>query len=341
VSSTRPLSVLIAAGGSAGHVEPALAVADVLRTRGHTITVLGTAEGLESRLVPARGYPLELVPKVALPRRPGRALLSVPTRLRAAVTAARGALERSRADVVLGVGGYVSVPAYIAAWRAHVPIVVHEANPIPGIANRLGARLTHHVAISVPGTPLRHGVLTGLPLRPGITGLERSVRRAGARQQLGLPADGPVLLVTGGSQGSRRINTALTAAAQGILDAGIAVLHIPGNTHADSVTAAVSGVTDPAGRYVVLSYADDMAACYAAADLVLCRAGPAVDAGGAVLVADGDLDASWILEHLVPLLGDATRLVAMGSAARRLLPQDAATVVADMVEAAARETGHS
>jgi len=145
-----PRSVLLAGGGTAGHVEPALAVADALRARRPQtrITLLGTATGLEARLVPARGYPLELLPRVPLPRRLTVELLTVPGRLLRAVAAAGEVIARTDADIVVGFGGYVALPAYLAARRRRVPLVVHEANPLPGLANRVGARLTRYVATS-------------------------------------------------------------------------------------------------------------------------------------------------------------------------------------------------
>ncbi|WP_322763117.1 UDP-N-acetylglucosamine--N-acetylmuramyl-(pentapeptide) pyrophosphoryl-undecaprenol N-acetylglucosamine transferase, partial [Frankia sp. Cr2] len=169
-------SVVLAGGGTAGHVEPALAVADALRTADPRLrlTVLGTESGLEARLVPARGYELVTIPKVPLPRKPTPSLLTVPGRLAGAVSQASATLVRVRADVVVGFGGYVSVPAYLAARRAGIPIVVHEANPVPGVANRIGARFTPFVAVSYPNTPLRGGRLTGIPLRPEILNLDRS-----------------------------------------------------------------------------------------------------------------------------------------------------------------------
>ena len=135
---TRPVSVVLAGGGSAGHVSPLLATADALRRLAPdtAITALGTSRGLEASLVPARGYPLELVPRVPMPRKPTTALLRLPGRLRGAVAAAAAVLERVDADVVVGFGGYVALPAYLAA-RGRTPIVVHEANARAGLANKV------------------------------------------------------------------------------------------------------------------------------------------------------------------------------------------------------------
>src|ERR1700741_5151306 len=138
------MRVLLAGGGSAGHIEPALALADAVRRidPGAEVTCLGTERGLETRLIPLRGYPLELIPAVPMPRTVTPKLLTVPGRLAGAVNTAAGVLARTRAEVVVGFGGSVATPAYLAARRRKVPIVGHEANPRPGIANRLGARFT-------------------------------------------------------------------------------------------------------------------------------------------------------------------------------------------------------
>src|SRR3954451_22287738 len=169
------MSVVLAGGGSTGHVAPLLALADCLRRRdpGTRVTALGTAEGLEAQLVPEAGYPLAVVPRVPLPRRPSADLGRLPFRLRSAVAAAARAMEESRAQAVVGFGGYVSTPAYLAARRLGLPIVVHEQNARPGLANRLGARITPYVAVTFPGTPLRGARVLGMPLRRQITGLDR------------------------------------------------------------------------------------------------------------------------------------------------------------------------
>ena len=157
----RPLSVLLAGGGTAGHVAPLIALADCLRmlVPDVRITALGTAEGLEARLVPAAGYELALVPRVPMPRKPSTDLGRLPIRLRAAHLAAAQAITDSGADVVVGFGGYVSAPAYIAARRLGVPIVVHEANSRPGLANRLGARFTSFVGCAFPARRFAHSII--------------------------------------------------------------------------------------------------------------------------------------------------------------------------------------
>jgi UDP-N-acetylglucosamine--N-acetylmuramyl-(pentapeptide) pyrophosphoryl-undecaprenol N-acetylglucosamine transferase len=359
--------VVIAGGGTAGHIEPALALADALRRRDGTIgiTALGTSRGLETRLVPARGYELALIPPVPIPRRPGPQLWRTPGRLRLAVRAAVDVLRDHKADVLVGFGGYVAGPAYIAARRLRVPIVVHEANPRPGWANRLGARLTRHVATSFPGTPIAHGQYVGLPIRRSIATLDRTARRTQARAAYGLDEDRPTLLVTGGSQGARRLNTAAAGAAEALAAAGIQVLHAtgPGNT--------VDVTTGPGSPpYVVVPYVDRMDLAYAAADLALCRAGantvsemaavglpaayvplpigngeqeliarPVATAGGGLLVPDPGCTPEWVAASLTPLLLDPDRLATMGAAAARFGRRDADERLADMVLQAARSKG--
>lgn len=367
-------SVLLAGGGSAGHVNPLLAVADELRRRhpAATLTVLGTREGLEAELVPQRGYPLEVVPRVPLPRRPGRAMLSVGGRLRAAIQAADGAITSSGAQVVVGFGGYVSAPAYIAARRRGIPVVIHEQNARPGLANRLGARWAAAVAVTFPGTPLRSGRLTGLPLRSEIVELVEARRvdlgesRAVSRRALGLDPARRTLLVTGGSLGAQSLNRAMVGALDSIAEADVQVVHLTGQGKHEEVDRAVAaaGLGD---RYQVREYLGEMHLALGAADLVLCRAGagtvaeltalglagayvplavgngeqalnvaPAVHAGGGVVVDDHVLSAAWVSGTLLPLLVDDERRDAMALSAARVGRTDAAQAVADLVEEAAR-----
>ncbi|HWU21244.1 MAG TPA: glycosyltransferase, partial [Nocardioides sp.] len=193
------MKVLLAGGGTAGHTSPLLATADALRRLDPSveITCLGTPRGLENTVVPAAGYPLELVPPVPLPRRPNADLVRVPARLRGAVNATLDIVDRVRPDVVVGYGGYVSMPAYLAARRRKLPLVVHEQNALPGIANKVGSRVADRVAVSFPDTPLKNAEYVGLPLRRMISTLDRTALRAEARAFFGLDPDRPTLVVTG------------------------------------------------------------------------------------------------------------------------------------------------
>ena len=243
-----------------------MAVADAVRRLDPQarITALGTQRGLDTTLIPARGYPLELIPPVPLPRKLNRALLQTPGRVRAAVRAAGSVLDRVEADVVVGFGGYVALPVYLAARRRELPIVVHEANARPGLANRLAARLSRNIYTASAEVKLPHATVVGIPLRPAISHLDRQALRTEARERFGLALEGPVLLVTGGSQGAQAINTAVAGAAAGLSAAGVQVLHIvgPGN----AVAASAPG-------YVAVPFVEQMVFAYAAADLVLCRSG--------------------------------------------------------------------
>ncbi len=355
------MRILLAGGGTAGHTSPLLATADALRRLDPEveITCLGTPRGLENTVVPAAGYPLELIPPVPLPRRPNADLARVPGRLRAAVRETLAVFDRVRPDVVVGYGGYVSMPAYLAARRRRLPLVVHEQNALPGLANRVGARLAARVAVSFPDTPLPRAEYVGLPIRAMISHLQRAALRAEARAAFGLDPDRPTLLVTGGSQGARRLNEAVSGAAEALARAGVQVLHVVGpQGSAEPVRGAVP--------YVVVPFVDRMDLAYAAADLVVCRAGassvteaaavglpavfvplpigngeqahnakPVVDAGGGLMVADAALTSAWVGATVPGLVADGDRLARMGAAAAALIPRDADERLAAIV----RESG--
>ena len=365
------MRVVLAGGGSAGHIEPALALADALRQADRTIevTCLGTERGLETRLVPMRGYELALIPAVPLPRSVTPQLLTVPGRLASAVHKAGVVLERTGADVLVGFGGYVATPAYLAAKRHKVPIVVHEANPYPGIANRLGAHFTTHVFTGHPDTKMRNAQYLGQPIRRQIAELDRFAVGDKARAHFGLRPDLPVLLVFGGSQGARSLNSALAGALDAIRAAGVQVLHVTGPRNASQAQSA--GGTVP---YVAVPYVDRMDLAYAAADFALCRAGamtcaeltavgmpaayvplpigngeqrlnalPIVQRGGGLLVEDDELTADWIKGALLPVLTNIDQVAAMSEAAATLGRRDAdrwlAKAVIDVATGAAANRG--
>jgi UDP-N-acetylglucosamine--N-acetylmuramyl-(pentapeptide) pyrophosphoryl-undecaprenol N-acetylglucosamine transferase len=345
------MRVVLAGGGTAGHIEPALALADALREadRGAQVVCLGTERGLETRLVPLRGYELALIPAVPLPRSVTPRLLTVPGRLAGAVHAAGAILERTGADVLVGFGGYVATPAYLAAKRHKVPIVVHEANPFPGIANRLGAHLTTHVYTGYPDTKLRNAQYLGLPIRREIADLDRFALGDKARAHFGLRPDLPALLVFGGSQGARSLNRALAGAVAAICAAGVQVLHVTGPRNPDEIQPPAGAVP-----YVAVPFVDRMDLAYAAADFALCRAGamtcaeltavglpaayvplpigngeqrlnalPIVQHGGGLLVEDDELTADWIKGALLPVLTNIDQVAAMSEAAAELGRRDA------------------
>jgi UDP-N-acetylglucosamine--N-acetylmuramyl-(pentapeptide) pyrophosphoryl-undecaprenol N-acetylglucosamine transferase len=359
------MRVLLAGGGSAGHIEPALALADALRRADPDVevTCLGTERGLETRLIPLRGYPLELIPAVPMPRTVTPQLLTVPGRLAGAINAAAGVLDRTGAQVLVGFGGYVATPAYLAARRRRVPIVVHEANPRPGLANRLGARFTTHVFTGHPDAQLRHGKYLGIPIRREIAELDRLAIGDKARAHFGLRPDLPVLLVTGGSQGARSLNRATSGAAEWLRDAGVQVLHVIGPRNGADAPATKKEAGEVGGApYVATPYIDRMDLAYAAADFALCRAGamtcaeltavglpaayvplpigngeqrlnavPIVQRGGGMLVNDADLTPEWIRDALLPVLVNIDQVADMSEAAASLGRGDADRWLAEEV----------
>ncbi|ASW90212.1 undecaprenyldiphospho-muramoylpentapeptide beta-N-acetylglucosaminyltransferase [Mycobacterium marseillense] len=364
LSAFKPLSVVLAGGGTAGHVEPAMAVADALSALDPKvrITALGTARGLETRLVPARGYDLELITPVPLPRKPSGDLARLPSRVWRAVRETRAVLTAVDADVVIGFGGYVALPAYLAARglpggyrKRRVPVVIHEANASAGLANRVGARSAARVLSAVPDCGLPGAQVVGVPVREAITSLDRPALRAEARRHFGFADDARVLLVFGGSQGAASLNRAVSGAAAGLAAAGVAVLHAHGPKN--TLDLREPGPGDP--PYVAVPYLDRMDLAYAAADLVICRSGamtvaevsavglpaiyvplpigngeqrlnalPVVNAGGGMVVADADLTPELVAREVAALVGDPPRLAAMTTAAARVGHPDAARQVA-------------
>jgi UDP-N-acetylglucosamine--N-acetylmuramyl-(pentapeptide) pyrophosphoryl-undecaprenol N-acetylglucosamine transferase len=368
LSSFDSLSVVLAGGGTAGHVEPAMAVADALSALDPQvrITALGTRRGLETRLVPERGYHLELITPVPLPRKPGGDLARLPSRVWRAVRETRAVLDAVDADVVIGFGGYVAVPAYLAARgiprpfglprsRRRVPVVIHEANARAGLANRVGARSADRVLSAVPDCGLPRAEVVGVPVRAAITALDRAALRAEARGHFGFADDARVLLVFGGSQGAVSLNRVVSAAAADLAAAGVAVLHAHGPKNILELPEPEPG--DP--PYVAVPYLDRMDLAYAAADLVICRSGamtvaevsavglpaiyvplpigngeqrlnalPVVNAGGGMVVADAALTPAMVAREVAGLLNDPPRLAAMTAAAARVGHRDAAHQVA-------------
>ncbi|MGO4300506.1 UDP-N-acetylglucosamine--N-acetylmuramyl-(pentapeptide) pyrophosphoryl-undecaprenol N-acetylglucosamine transferase [Leifsonia sp. RAF41] len=328
---------LLAGGGTAGHVNPLLAVADRLRRDDvdAEVLVLGTAEGLEARLVPQRGYELATIPKLPFPRRPNGAALRFPGEYRRSIQTVRDLVRTRGIDAVVGFGGYAAAPAYSAARKEGVPLVLHEANARPGLANRLGARYTPWVGVAFEGTPLPHATFVGMPLRVEIEELDRAAARPEAAAEFGLAADRPTLLVTGGSLGARRINETIAARAAELTAAGWQVLHIQGGR---------GELSDPGiDGYRLLDYCDRMDLALAIADFSVARAGAAtvsefaalglpavyvpfpigngeqrynaagvIRAGGGLLVDDAAFDPSWVDASLLPLLSDRAAVDDMG-----------------------------
>lgn len=374
-STARPLRVVLAGGGTAGHISPMLAIARALQDprpasdgtvpEPAVCTMVGTASGMETRLVPGAGFELDTLTRVPFPRRPDAQALRFPGRFRRSVAEAKQILRRRQADVVVGVGGYVSTPVYLAAKSLGIPAVVHEANARPGLANRWGARSAARVAVALQGTPLKGAEWVGMPMRPEVSSLDRAAARTEAAAALGLDPRRTTVVVTGGSSGALSVNRTVHEALDVLLSAGLQVLHLTGRG---------KEVTDAAGTRVVREgyhqreYLDRMEQAYAVADLIVARSGagtvcevsavglPAVfvplpvgngeqalnarrlvDDGGALLVADADFTADWIRRELIPLATSPERLAAMASASAVHGVRDADQTMARLTRQAAAE----
>ena len=349
---------LFAGGGTAGHVNPLLATADRLRERepDAKVLVLGTAEGLESVLVPERGYELLTIPRLPFPRRPNGDALRFPGRWRRTVAQVRAILRERKVDVVVGFGGYASAPAYRAARLEKLPIALHEQNAKPGIANRLGARWSRFVGVTFASTKLAHASVIGLPLRREIEALDLPSARAEGRAFFELDHRMPTLLVTGGSTGARRINESVSASVSALLGSGWQVLHLTGSR---------SPVVDPGlAGYHILEYCDRMDLALAVADLAVSRAGgtlaelaalgipavlvpyaagngeqaynarDAVHAGGAIVVTDAAFTPDYVQTELPVLLRNRARIADMAARMASVGVRDGADRMVELVVAA-------
>ncbi len=365
-----PTWAIIAGGGTAGHVVPAIAIGQAMVALGHrpeVIHFVGSRRGIERRLVPEAGFTVTLLPGRGVARRLAVENLAAIGGLILALGQALVLVARRRPSVVVAVGGYASVACVFAATLLRVPIVVAEQNAVPGAANRLAARVARASAVSFEGTRLPRAVLTGNPVRAAVLAVSRDPSaRAAARKALDLPADAVVVAAFGGSLGARRINDAVVALAGAWRQChGVAIRHIVGERDWDAVAAAsqVPSDSDPL-VYQQVRYEDRMDLVYAAADLAVCRAGAStvaelaavglgavlvplpgapgdhqtanagalVAAGAARLIVDGELTGPALAEVLRTLLADKDRLTAMSEAARRLGRPDAAGAVARLAE---------
>jgi UDP-N-acetylglucosamine--N-acetylmuramyl-(pentapeptide) pyrophosphoryl-undecaprenol N-acetylglucosamine transferase len=358
--------IVLAGGGTAGHTSPLIAVAQALQELRPNVqlTCVGTPKGLESRVIPAAGLGLRMIPPVPLPRKPTPDLLKVPFRLKQAVGAAARILRETTAAVVVGFGGYVSMPVYLAAKRAGIPVVVQEQNAVPGLANRVATRFAAATLTSFPGTPLPGAQCLGLPLRAGLTELARDgreSRREAAAQTFGLDPMLPTLLVSGGSQGARSINQAVFGARDDLLGLGVQILHVLGPKNMTPDLVAIHDSKTGAG-YHPIGFVEDMAVAYAGADLMVARSGAgtvaetatvglptifvplphgngeqaknvgqliAADAG--VLIPDAELNPGKLREAVLQLIDDPDTLNRMGRKAAELFQPGAAERVARVV----------
>jgi UDP-N-acetylglucosamine--N-acetylmuramyl-(pentapeptide) pyrophosphoryl-undecaprenol N-acetylglucosamine transferase len=380
MTAAQHLSLLVAAAGTGGHVFPGIAMARTVLEHDPATTVrfAGTTRGIETRVVPDAGFDLDLLPILPLSRRLARETLLAPFAAVAGVSAARKLIRRHRFDVVFGTGGYVTLPVALAARLERVPVVLHEPNAVPGIANKLAARVASRIALGVAEAaaafPAGRTVVVGNPVRPELARLDRQGLHAEALAAFGLDPERRTLLVFGGSQGARRINQAVVAATgHWPRPERVQLLHACGRRDEADVRAAWAQA-DPQERGLlvkVVPFIERMDLAYAAADLALTRAGaitmaeltatgtPAVmvplphataghqaanaravaAAGGAVVVDDDALDGASLAGAVAPLLADPDRLAAMAAAMRGLAHPDAAEELAALVvEASGRAT---
>jgi undecaprenyldiphospho-muramoylpentapeptide beta-N-acetylglucosaminyltransferase len=371
---SRRCFALIAGGGTAGHVQPAIAIARALVARGHNQTaveLVGSERGIEARLVPEAGFELTLLPGRGIQRRLSWQNVKSLAALLVALRRAWRLVGDRRPRVVVSVGGYASVPCALAAVVRRVPVVVAEQNAAPGAANRLVSRFAKACAVSFPDTPLPRAVVTGNPVRPEVLAIDRARDAAAARAKLDIEPGRRVVLVFGGSLGALRINRAALDAVRRWAGRGdLHVRHVIGSRDWDELTAAGSPLPPGAPlRYQAIEYDDDMPTSLAAADLVVCRSGASTSfellaaglpsvlvpspfvtadhqtanarhverAGAAVVVPDAELDGERLAADVDALLADPRRLARMAHAARAAAQPDAADDIAALVERYARD----
>jgi UDP-N-acetylglucosamine--N-acetylmuramyl-(pentapeptide) pyrophosphoryl-undecaprenol N-acetylglucosamine transferase len=358
----RRVFALLTGGGTGGHVYPGLALAEALVARGHprqSLHWVGNAGKLEETAVPAAGLTIDLLPGRGLQRRLTTENFAVVAKTARAFGMARKIVRRTRPEVVVGVGGYASLPCLVAARARRIPTVVHEQNAAPGLANRIAVRLGASAAVSLPGTPLPGAVVTGNPVRAAVVAVERRPS-----------ADNPLIAVFGGSLGARRINEATAQ----LYDrwrgrSGVTIHHVSGAAGHDAAEAAWQAARRDGDTvdYRLLRYEDDMPGLYAVTTVAVCRAGATtvaelaaagvpsilvplpgapgdhqtrnaealVAAGAAVLLPDAECTGERLAAELERLLADPARLEAMAAAARGLARPRAADDLAQLVEAAA------
>ncbi len=357
-------------GGTAGHVYPALTVAGHLAAEHDDVLFVGTPDGLEARLVPEAGVAFRGLRASGFDRARPWTLLTSSVRIAASAVQAWWWMGGARPDVVIGFGGYVSIPVGLAAVLRGVPLVLHEQNSVPGLANKVLSRWATAVGVTYgESTPLfarpERVEVTGNPVRPDVLSADRGV----GRKALSLPKTSTVLLVFGGSRGARHLNSAIVALRGRLMEnRKLRVVHIAGKLEVDTVRSLLDAAGgDASGRWLVLDYLDDMGSALAAADLVIARAGatsiaeitalglPAVLVpypfatddhqtknaatmvayGAAELVADDELDGERFGDIVVELLGDEKRRATMSDASRTLGRPQAAAAIAQLARCAA------
>ena len=346
--------IALAAGGTAGHIEPAIACAKAIKELDNKAEafIVGTSKGLERNLVPQRGIELALIPATPLPRRLSLATLSLPFRLLAAKRIAQQLLVERKVDCVIGFGAYVSLPMYLAAKKLNIPVIIHEGNKKAGLANRVGSKFAQEIFQMFPNS-IKGAKTIGMPLRTEISNLNKELSRNNARVSFGLDPNKPTLLVFGGSQGATSINKAIAASLQELQSLNIQILHALGSKN------TVEESTKKFDFYHPVSYIEKMELAYAAADLVISRAGamtiaeqtvlaiPAiyvpfasgngeqsqnvaelVNDGGGIVISDAELSPAVLVRYIKELLVNPAKLSQISQAAGRHGLRDADKKVA-------------
>lgn len=375
MATSKKLRVAIAAGGTAGHVNPALALAEELRSRGHEVEFFGQSTRLEAELVPKEGFPFVPIRVTGFDRSRPWTAVSALWRMRQAQKAVGAHFgQAGRPDVAVGFGAYVEMALLRWCAAGGVPYVLHEQNSVPGLANKLSAKEAAILCLSFPAARAafeeRIGVgtqvvLTGNPVRQSV----RAATREAGRAAFDIPADAELLLVFGGSLGAQHLNAGVVGLKDELLSRpNLYVVHSTGAKDYEATVAALALTEEQGARWQVMPYIDDMGGALAAADLVLSRAGASsiaeiaalavpsmlvpypfatenhqatnahylTDAGAAVELDDDAIDTPSFSAELCSLVDDASRREAMRAAARGLGAGDAAASLADQVEAAAR-----
>lgn len=367
------LRVAIAAGGTAGHINPALALAEELAARGHQVEFFGQPKKLESTLVPQAGFPFNPIDVTGFDRSRPWTLVSALWRMRAAQKTIGRHFGSERPDVAVGFGAYIELPLINWCHAQGIPCVIHEQNSVPGLANKTSAAKVKTVCVSLPVAidafrgkvgPDTQIVVTGNPVRQSVIRADR----AQGRRDLGIPEGATMLLVFGGSLGARHLNQGVAALKSKLLSRrDLYVIHSTGKGEYDSVVQELALTQEESARWRVMPYIDRMGEALAAADLVLSRAGASsvaeiaalavpsvlvpypfatadhqttnarylVDAGAAVLLPDEKIDTPEFEDDLLGLVDDPARRQAMRDAARGLAQDKAALALADQVESAA------
>lgn len=367
------LRVAIAAGGTAGHINPALALAEELAARGHQVEFFGQPKKLESTLVPQAGFPFSPIDVTGFDRSRPWTLVSALWRMRAAQKTIGCHFGSERPDVAVGFGAYIELPLINWCHAQGIPCVIHEQNSVPGLANKTSAAKVKTVCVSLPVAidafrgkvgPDTQIVVTGNPVRQSVIRADR----AQGRRDLDIPEDATMLLVFGGSLGARHLNQGVAALKSKLLSRrDLYVIHSTGKGEYDSVVQELALTQEESARWRVMPYIDRMGEALAAADLVLSRAGASsvaeiaalavpsmlvpypfatadhqttnarylVDAGAAVLLPDEKIDTPEFEDDLLGLVDDPARRQAMRDAARGLAQDKAALALADQMESAA------